>query len=184
MRTILQSCDQLSVDIVNQVLAGKLPGKVTDVTIKPLGEGVGLMSSIARAELTFESGASSSIIVKCAAQTENREFSKTLNFYFNEINFYRHLADKTPLRSPKCLFADIDPDTQDFLLILEDLGDAEAGDQLQGCSAQEMLLAFERAAQMHAFYWNKTDEISWLNYQNVDSMILRCTRSGRAGHAQ
>jgi hypothetical protein len=72
MQTVLKNYNQLSVEIVNRVLAGKLPGTVTEVSIKPLGEGVGLMSSIARAVLTFESGSQMNIIVKCAAQTETR----------------------------------------------------------------------------------------------------------------
>ena len=52
MVTVLKGCHELTVEIVNQVLADKLTEPVTEITIKSLGEGVGLMSSIARAELS------------------------------------------------------------------------------------------------------------------------------------
>jgi hypothetical protein len=172
MGRVLKSCEELTADVVNEILSDKLGEWVTEVSVSPLGEGVGLMSSIARAQLTYSSGAVDHIIVKCVAQNENSEISKGLNFYSNEVNFYQNLAAQTPIRSPRCLYAEIDNQTQDFLLILEDLGDTEAGDQLQGCSEEEMLLAFRKAGEMHARYWGKTDDIPGLNYQNDREMTI------------
>jgi aminoglycoside/choline kinase family phosphotransferase len=152
---------------VNQLIGSKLPGVVQACEVAFLGEGVGIMASIARASLTFEDGSRGSLIHKCAAQNENKVAAQGLDFYANEINFYRHLAASSPLRSPHCLYAELDPDTYDFLLVLEDLGDTEAGDQLAGCTREEILSVFTSAAQLHAHYWGKTDAISWLHPHNV-----------------
>ena len=119
---VLQSATEFIPAIANQTLASWAGEEIIDVSVAALGEGVGLMSSIARAELTLASGARRSVIVKVIAQTENVGISKELNFYSNEVNFYRHLADQCPVPVPACLFVDIDPETQDFLLILEDMG--------------------------------------------------------------
>lgn len=164
---VLKSTGELSAELVNQLMGSMLPGVVTACEVTFLGEGVGIMSSIARANLTFEDGSKGSLIHKCAAQNENKAAAQGLDFYANEINFYRYLAASSPLRSPRCLYGELDPDSYDFLLVLEDLGDAEAGDQLTGCSREEILLVAERAAQLHATYWGKTDAISWLHPHNV-----------------
>lgn len=166
MAIVLQNASEFTVDLANQLLKDELSETVSSVSVKPLGEGVGLMSSIGRAKLQMSGGSQKSVIVKVIAQTENVEISKNLNFYANEINYYRHLASLNPIASPRCLFADIDAQTQDFLLILEDLGDDAAGDQLQDCSDELLELAFRQAGQMHGTFWGKTENYPWLKYQN------------------
>jgi hypothetical protein len=64
------------------------------------------------------------------------------------------------------LFADIDPETQDFLLVLEDMGSAAAGDQLKGCDEALMLQGFEKAGQLHGRFWGETERYPWLRFQN------------------
>ena len=167
---VLQSATEFTPSIANQTLASWAGEEIVDVSVAALGEGVGLMSSIARAELTLASGARRSVIVKVIAQTENVGISKELNFYSNEVNFYRYLADQCPVPVPACLFVDIDPETQDFLLILEDMGDAAAGDQIAGCDSALMEQAFVRAGQLHGRFWDKTAQFDWLRYQNVPEL--------------
>ena len=68
-----------------------------------------------------------------------------------------------------CLFVDIDPETQDFLLILEDMGDAAAGDQIAGCDSALM----ERVRQSRPTarpVLDKTAQLDWLRYQNVPEL--------------
>ena len=153
MAQVIHNAEGFTPALANQVL--DLP-EIVDVSLKPLGEGVGLMSAVSRAHLTFADGGEQSLIVKYVAQTENAAISKGLNFYKNEVNFYQHLAADCPVRSPRCLFADIDPDTQDFLIVLEDLSEAAPGNQIEGASRAEMSRAFEKAGEMHGQYWGQT----------------------------
>ena len=164
---VIKNTGELNADLVNRLIGSKLPGVVEACEVESLGEGVGIMASIARASLTYRDGSRGTLIHKCAAQNENKAAAQGLDFYANEINFYKHLATSSPLRSPLCLYAELDPDTYDFLLVLEDLGDAEAGDQLAGCTSEEIFLVTTSAAKLHAHYWGKTDVISWLHPHNV-----------------
>lgn len=172
MPPILNSCSEFTVDIANEVLRDTY-GEIKGVELSSMGEGVGLMSSIARAVLDTEQG-EKRIVVKCIAQTDNSQISKTLNFYSNEVNFYRHLAHDCPIESPPLLYAEIDPETQDFLLILEDLGSENAGNQLEDCSYDVMREAFTRAAQLHGRYWNRTADLTFLRDQiNDETTVFR-----------
>jgi hypothetical protein len=182
MSKVIERYEEFTSRIANETIGHVYPEKITGVEIHGLGEGVGLMSSIARGHLTFESGREETVIVKCVARTENSKLSKGLNFYKNEINFYLHLAQETPIRIPRCLYASVDPVTQDFLLVLEDLGDEKAGDQLQGCTEKERLVAFSRAAELHATFWGRAAEFDWLNYQvDMKTILFRRDRILRPG---
>ncbi len=182
MSLVIERYEEFTARIANETIGRVYPEKITDVEIHGLGEGVGLMSSIARGHLTLESGRKETVIVKCVARTENSALSKGLNFYKNEINFYLHLAQETPIRIPRCLYASVDPVTQDFLLVLEDLGDEKAGDQLQGCTENERLVAFRRAAELHATFWGRAAEFDWLNYQvDMKTILFRRDRILRPG---
>lgn len=171
---VIEKYEAFTPDIANLTIGHLFDEPIVETDIRSLGEGVGLMSSIARGHLTFESGAQTTVIVKCIARTENSTLSKGLNFYRNEVNFYRHLADETPIPVPRGLYAAVEPDTQDFLLVLEDMGDAEAGDQLVSCSEEQLMVAFRRAAELHGTFWGRTDEFDWLFYQiDMRSMLFR-----------
>ncbi|MGB1343614.1 MAG: phosphotransferase [Pseudomonadales bacterium] len=167
MTIALQHAGEFTAELANELLSDALGEEIVACSVAPLGEGVGLMSAIARAQLTLASGKRTSVVVKVIAQTENVGISKQLNFYANEINFYRFLADQCPIKSPRCLFADIDSDTQDFLLVLEDLGAAAAGDQLKGCDESLMLKSFENAGRLHGRFWGETEQFPWLIPQSV-----------------
>lgn len=172
MSIVIDKYEDFTPEIANRTIGHLFDEKITGSEIRSLGEGVGLMSSIARAHLTFESGDEKTVIVKCIARTDNSELSKGLNFYFNEINFYQYLADETPIPIPRGLYSAIDPDTQDFLLVLEDMGDETAGDQLVSCTREQLDVAFRRAAELHGTFWGRTGEFDWLNHQIDMKTIL------------
>ena len=171
MGIVIQKYEEFTPEIANQTIGHLYPEPITATEIRTLGEGVGLMSSIARGHLTFESGRQETVIVKCIARTDNSELSKGLNFYRNEVNFYRHLADECPVPIPRGLYTALDDDSQDFLLVMEDLGDATAGDQLVGCTADQLTAAFTRAAQLHGTFWGRTSEFDWL-FQQIDMKTI------------
>lgn len=174
MKTIINNAQEFTPELANHVLGDRYPEPITKTEVAPLGEGVGLLSSIGRARLTFSSGKEDTVIVKVVSQNDNINIAKGLNFYINEVNFYRDLSADCPLTSPECLYAEIDESTQEFLLILEDFGNEAAGDQLQGCNAEVLNLAFEQAARMHAHYWDKVSGIRWLTYhRDKDSTLFR-----------
>lgn len=174
MNKVIERYEDFTPAIANQVIGHHFPELITATDIRSLGEGVGLMSSIARGHLTFESGREATVIVKCVARTDNKALSKGLNFYRNEINFYRHLAAQNPIPTPGILYAAIEPESQDFLLVMEDLGNVTAGDQLVSCTAAQLKAAFHRAAQLHSTFWGRTGEFDWL-YQQIDmkSILFR-----------
>jgi hypothetical protein len=169
---LISTVSEFTAELADHLLAKQLGAHVVSCSVEALGEGVGLMSSVARAYLTLDDGREKSVVIKYVAETENASVSKSLNFYANEVNFYRHLATTCPVETPQCLFADIDEGSQDFLLILEDLGGAVAGDQLLGCDLDTMSNAFRRIGELHALYWGKADTLKWLNYHNVHETNL------------
>lgn len=171
MGIVIQKYEEFTPEIANQTIGHRYDEPIVSSEIRSLGEGVGLMSSIARGHLTFESGKTDTVIVKCIARTENSELSKGLNFYRNEVNFYRHLADECPVPIPQGLYAEVDEDSQDFLLVMEDLGDATAGDQLVSCTEGQLAAAFTRAAQLHGTFWGRTSEFDWL-FQQIDMKTI------------
>ncbi len=174
MSIVIERYEEFTPEVANATIGHLFDAPITATEILTLGEGVGLMSSIARARLTLASSDQPTVIVKCVARTDNAALSKGLNFYRNEVNFYRHLAAQTPIPIPRGLYAAVDEKTQDFLLVLEDLGDATAGDQLITCTPEQMLVAFRRAAELHGRFWGRASEFDWLLYQiDMRSILFR-----------
>ena len=61
-----------------------------------------------------------------------------------------------------------DSDTDNFVLVLEDIGHLRAADQVAGCSAADATAAVTALAHHHAAFWNdrrfSTDELAWLPF--------------------
>ena len=74
--------------------------------------------------------------------------------YGREVHFYQDIAAHLPIRVPVPLFAQIDTASGDFLLIMEDLADWRAGDQVAGASLDEARRIVTAIGEMHAATWN------------------------------
>nr|QQZ50425.1 hypothetical protein JKL49_01895 [Phenylobacterium glaciei] len=65
------------------------------------------------------------------------------------MRFYQQIAHTVDIRTPKPFVAEIDTETFDFTLLLEDMGPARGGNQLIGCSLADAETAMREAAALH-----------------------------------
>lgn len=78
---------------------------------------------------------------------------KKMPLYRPEVMFYQKLAERARLRTPLAYVAEID-ETNDFVLLLEDLAPATQGDQMAGLTLDAARLALAEAAKLHSSFWN------------------------------
>ena len=106
------------------------------------------------------------VIAKLAAPTDETRFVATvLNMYGREVGFYRELSPRAPIPHPVCHYAAHDPETQDTVLLLEDVASrGRAIDQIAGCSVTEAIPAIRTLARLHAGFWDDPTlaDIDWL----------------------
>jgi hypothetical protein len=110
------------------------PSSVTSVETEIIGQGVGILCQLARVKVSYREHARGpkSVVAKFPAAIEQtRGLARQFKFYEREVNFYKLLAKDAFLPSPRCLHASHDLLSDDFLLLLEDLGDRRLGDQLK-----------------------------------------------------
>ena len=79
----------------------------------------------------------------------------TLN-YKREVHFYQQLQSRVNIQTPRCLFTDIDNETHEYIILMEDLAPGEQGDQLGGCNADQAELAMVQLAHLHGPVWGDT----------------------------
>lgn len=131
---------------------------VAEVEVDQIGEGVGLMCTLARVTLRYRGpahGAPSSVILKVPSELpENRRVGDHFNFYEREGRFYEHIGQSIDLRVPACLFNHIDVEAQRFALILEDFGARTMVSQIIGIDSERAREAATAIARAHAQWWD------------------------------
>lgn len=73
--------------------------------------------------------------------------------YRSEVRFYQRIARTVAVAAPRCHYAAMDEEAACFTLLLEDLGDARVGDQLQGCTPADAHAAVASLAGLHGPRW-------------------------------
>ncbi|MGH2399755.1 MAG: hypothetical protein ACRDF6_07900, partial [bacterium] len=145
---------------------------VTGFDYAIIGEGVGVLGQLARVRLHYdapEEGAPKSLVGKFpAAVRENRDLANLFRFYEREVRFYEEIADEVELRTPKRYYSHFDEETNDFVLLMEDMGRARCGNQVEGCVRDEAAATVLNMAPFHATWWNKVDtpRLDWIPYGN------------------
>ena len=76
--------------------------------------------------------------------------------YRREVHFYRHIRPRVNIQTPRVLFAEVNDETHEFVLVMEDLAPGEQGDQLGGCDEHRAGLAMTQLAHLHGPVWNDT----------------------------
>ncbi len=144
--------------------------RCTSASSEPLGVGVGLVGQLHRVDLTWDGAGAADrpirLIAKLAAAgAESRFVATVLNMYGREVGFYRHLSEHTPVGHPECFFAEHDADTQDTVLLLEDVSPrGEQLDQIKGAGLADAEPALRAIARLHAAWWEspRFDDHPWL----------------------
>ena len=145
---------------------------VTAFNYEIIGEGVGVLGQLARVRLEYdtpEAGAPTSLVAKFpAAMQENRDLANLFRFYEREVRFYERIAEEVELRTPKRYYSHFDEDTNDFVLLIEDMHPARCGNQVEGCSQVEAMTTILNMAPFHATWWGKVDtpRLDWIPYGN------------------
>jgi streptomycin 6-kinase len=88
-----------------------------------------------------------------------------------EVRFYQQVARTLRVPTPACYFADVDPLTSEFVLVMNDLAPSRQGDQLAGCGPDDAAVALEAMAALHAPRWGDPAlcDLEWLNRRTEDS---------------
>ena len=152
--------------------AGRVIGtdvSVTSATQQTLGEGAGFIGQLARITPAYSKAAPDApktLIAKMPALDPGaREVAGIYGLYEREYRFYRELADEITFRTPRCYYSAGDAEKVEYILLLEDLGaTGRAGDQVQGCTADEAHLALRELALHHARWWGleQLDRVPWI----------------------
>ena len=74
-----------------------------------------------------------------------------------EVTFYRDVASTIAARTPQCHLALVSEDATCFTLLLEDLAPAAQGDQLAGCTTEQLVTATHNLAGLHGPRWCDPD---------------------------
>jgi hypothetical protein len=136
--------------------SGTTSGRVTALAASPVGVGIGLVGSLSRLRVTYEGGdGPATIVAKLPATGEASRFvAQVLSMYKREVGFYRDLSERCALSHPACYYADYDAASDDFVLLMADMGGGRTIDQLGGCPVTDAELAVDRLADLHAGFWD------------------------------
>jgi Ser/Thr protein kinase RdoA (MazF antagonist) len=133
---------------------------IEDIDVEQIGAGIGVSSALYRVRCR---GAScpETVVVKLPALAEEAVFTSTvLRMYLREAAFFSELAAQAPLRVPQCHHAAIDPETSQFVLVMEDLGGLRIVDQVKGMEIADAERAVDGLAAWHATWWGKAAELA------------------------
>jgi hypothetical protein len=170
----------LSADWLSATLAAAgIDAPVASMSSSRIGEGVGFIGQLHRLELSYADGAHAerigappSVIAKMPTNDPGGKFIGTmLRLYEKESGFYRHLAERTPMRTARCFYNGVDEPAQSWCLLLEDLRAYEVGDQLTALDWTRTELLVRAMARLHATWsGGRADEHEWLPKVDDPSM--------------
>ena len=144
--------------------------RVVAIEVQPVAAGSGFVGQTARLIIEYderEAGAPASFFVKLSsANAAVRQQLRKVGLYETEAGFYRDTAPLPdfPMRVPRPYLILYNEQTSECLLLLEDLGQVEFGDNLTGCSVTDARIAVRQLGLLHAYFWESASlkELSWL----------------------
>ena len=143
---------------------------------RPLDPHNGMTGVLVRLRLRYdvaERGAPESLVAKFSQpDPEFRATVHEMGFFEREVRFYEEFAADVPVATPRCYFAGIDLEEGWCLLLLEDLAPARNGSWVRGSTREELEVALEGIAAVHARWWRspRLQSASWLTMTSFASV--------------
>jgi Phosphotransferase enzyme family len=175
---IVEAVDQVTPAWLTAILrdAGTIASErhVTAVRMETIGTGT--VGCVARAHVDYDAPAPPSFIVKLGSpDAGSRQIGREMGLYETEVRFYQEYAPR--LRSaaiPRIHWANIDPPTGRFTLVLDDLSaHSEAGDMIAGCTLEQAKLALGVLPGFQVPFWDDPELQTrpWLGADRTDSVL-------------
>jgi hypothetical protein len=175
-RAAVSGVQDLTPEFVTHALAARLDGaRVTAVHATPVG--TGQVSDSFRLRLTYDQPARlpGTLVAKVpAADPASRNAARVFRTYEIEASFYDQLAAGLPVALATCYYAGYDAEPDEYVVLLEDLAPACAGDQLAGITPDQAASAIDELAALHAAGWGSQAlaELPWLNRSSPEGAEL------------
>ena len=152
--------------------SGELPvGRVATVGFELFG--AGMVGDNARFRLTYEGGQGPATLVGKfpTADEVSRSATVATRTYEVESRFYQELQSRVDIATPRTHLALLDVEANEFVLVMEDLAPAQAGDQIKGCGLTESTVAVAELAKLHAPLWGDPGlaSLAWLDRWTPDN---------------
>lgn len=130
------------------------PGStVNSIEVSPIGTGQVADSVRVVMDIDGDSKFTSLVAKVSSDNDDSRAAGRTELNYLREVRFYEDIAPKLTARVPQCYYSEICSNGTEFVLLLEDLSPAQAGNQLEGASIADVEAAVRQAAAFHAPFW-------------------------------
>jgi hypothetical protein len=166
--------DDIDASWLTEALASRCgnAAAVESFSVEAIGVGVGLMGLLYRVSLQYrdrKADLPDTVIVKLPVLIDaTRQVALAYRFYEKEVAFYRELASQTTMNTPEIYFGAHDLTTDNFVLVMEDVGRLRAADQVAGCGRDDARAAVVALARHHASFWEDsrfgTDALAWLPF--------------------
>ena len=153
-------------------LTTALGAAVTDVRVERIAEDSGFSSLLYRMHLTG-SGVPATLIAKLPAESEARGAMEMLGGYRRELAFYRNVAGRAPMETPRVYVARMVDGTADFVLLLEDLQHWDNADHLAGLSMGRARICIDALAGLHAWSTDSANSAALEDFPSIDTPIAR-----------
>jgi hypothetical protein len=138
-------------DLTVEWLTAALGVPVRDFAFERIG--TGQMSECYRVALTYadgERGPDSVVLKVAASDAVSRQTGLALGLYEREVRFYTDVAPGLDGPIAPCHHAAFDAETGAFHLLLGDAAPAVAGNEIQGATVEQALLALSELGRVHA----------------------------------
>jgi hypothetical protein len=149
------------VDRVEEVTAAWLTGALQagghDLVVDSVAAdriGTGQMGATYRLRLGYSGPAGPSTLIAKLATGEESTRSLIAPGYAAEVGFYRQLAPRLDVRTPRCWYAAIVEQKTHFTLLLDDVAPATPGIQADGCSIAQARASIANLVGLHAPLWS------------------------------
>lgn len=137
-------------DIDGAFLSAALDSQVVSCSSVPIGAGLVGDSARISIEYAHPNGGPATIAAKFpAADPTSKGTAVSMQLYEREVGFYREIAPHIGTRTPIAYFAEHEEESGNFLLLMEDCGPAQQGDQLASCSVSQARAAIKALAALH-----------------------------------
>lgn len=155
-----------------QWLSSALGARVDEVTSEQIAQDSGFSSLLYRLRLRGD-GVPATLIAKLPARSEARGAMEIMGGYRREVTFYRDVAGRAPMATPRAYVADVDEGGVEFVLLLEDLADWDNADHLAGLSIERARICVASLAGLHAWSCRPANEAVVQRFPSIDNPMIR-----------